>query len=67
VWLMHAAVSENCAYGKWSFMSEIFAFRRVSLSNSINCRGQIMFRAFRLMKVLINRLAVLLFQRKREL
>jgi hypothetical protein len=55
------------AFGERCFLSEFFVLRRVSLSNSIKSYNQVVFWAFRLLRDLVNRLAIRWFQRKGEL
>jgi hypothetical protein len=49
------------------FLSQISALNRLSLANVINSHSRVMFRTFRMLRFLINRLDTLWIQRKGEI
>ena len=55
-------VSVKLCNGEQYFCHKIDALRRVSVSSPLNCLKQIMLGAFRLMMVLMNRIAIPWFQ-----
>ena len=64
--VVHACcrIRETVHFAGGFFAQEIYALKRVSLQNSISCHSQVMFWAFCLTRVLINRLDIRWFQWK---